>query len=140
MRKLIIAIIVATSLLAFARKPQTIEELKVRLQSADSKKQVELYMDIAKLQIDAADEAYNSNIDHAKQLLEDGIQSAEQAGQGALETGKHMKKTEIGLRKLEKRLEDIRRSWSVEDREPIQPGIKRIESARSKLLDRMFRK
>lgn len=140
MRKPLLALMMCAALFASAKEPETIDQLKARIQSADAKKQVELYMDLAKLQVNAADTAYNGDVDKAKQLMEEGTQSAERAGQGSLETGKHMKQTEIELRKLEKRMEDIRRSWAVEDREPIEPQIKRVESVRSKLLDRMFRK
>jgi lipopolysaccharide biosynthesis regulator YciM len=140
MRKLFISLLVLASLAALAKKPETIEELVSRLQSADKNKQVELYMQLAKLQIEAADQSYNTNVDKAKKLIEEGTQSAEKAGRVSLETGKHMKQIEIDLRKLEKRMEDIRRSWAVEDREPIGPQIRRVEAVRSSLLDRMFSK
>jgi hypothetical protein len=140
MRKLLITFVLLTSLPAVAKKPETIEELKNRLQSADRNKQVELYMDLAELQIELSDKTYNTNIEEAKKLLEEGTQAAEKSGQASLETGKHMKEIEIDLRKLEKRMEDIRRSWALEDREPIEPQIKRVEAVRSNLLDRMFRK
>ncbi len=140
MRKTLIAFLIFSALLASAKEPQTIDQLKARLQSADAKKQIELYMELATLQINEADKTYNSDAEKAKQLMEEGTQSAEKAGQGSVDTGKHMKQIEIDLRKLEKRMEDIRRSWAVEDREPIEPEIKRVEAVRSKLLDRMFRK
>ena len=140
MRKSLLVFLIFSALLASAKEPETIEQLKARLQSADRNKQVELYMDLATLQVNEADKAYNSDVEKAKQLMEEGTQSAEKAGQGSVETGKHMKRTEIDLRKLEKRMEDIRRSWAVEDREPIEPEIKRVEAVRSKLLDRMFRR
>jgi hypothetical protein len=140
MRKLIIAIIVAFSLLAVAKDPETIDQLKARAESADKNKKPELYMDLSQLQIKAADDAYNTSPEQAKALLDQGVLSAEQAAQHSLDTGKRMKNTEIDLRKLEHRLEDIRRSWALDDREAIQPAIKRIEALRSKLLDRMFRR
>lgn len=140
MRKTFIVLLIFSAIFASAKEPQTVDQLKARLQSADAKKQVELYMDLATLQVNEADKAYNSDAEKAKQLMEEGTQAAEKAGQGAVDTGKHMKRTEIELRKLEKRMEDIRRSWAVEDREPIEPEIKRVEAVRSKLLDRMFRK
>jgi len=140
MRKSLLTFLILSALLASAKEPETIEHLKSRIQSADRNKQIELYMDLATLQVNEADKTYNNDPDKAKQLIEEGVQSAEKAGHGSLETGKHMKQIEIDLRKLEKRLEDIRRSWALEDREPIEPGIKRVEAARSKLLDRMFRK
>ena len=140
MRKLLLAILIATAIFAQAKQPETIDELKARAEAADKKKQTELYSELSSRQIEAADEAYNSNADQARNLLEQGIQSAEKASQACLDSGKNIKKTEIALRKIQNRVKEMQPSWSFEDRQPFPAAIKRIDDARTKLLDRMFKK
>ena len=51
-----------------------------------------------------------------------------------------MKQTEIAMRKMSRRLEAIRKTLEVDDRPPVGEAIQKLESARSELLNRMFRK
>jgi prophage DNA circulation protein len=138
MRKLVIALVLGTSLLAMA-KQETIAELQAKLEKAEPKKQPDLYMKLAHLQLEAANDIYNSNAAQARSLVEQSLDSADKATQASLQTGKHEKKTEISLRKLEDRLKDIIQSWNFDDRSAVKSGVQRIESLRGKLLDRMFK-
>ncbi len=140
MRKLIIALVFGTAILAFAKDKETIAELQTRAAAAEKNKQPELYAELARRQVDAADEMYNDKPEQARLVLEMGIQSAEIAAKASLETGKHLKKTEINLRELSHRLEEVKASWAFEDRDPVKAAIQRVETARSSLLDRMFTK
>jgi len=132
----------AVSVLASAKSktPETIEELKARAASADKHKQTELYAELARRELDAADSTYNTDADKAKALVTDSAKSAELASQAALESNHRLKQTEISLRELEHRMSDVRRSWAFEDRAAFDAPIQRVETARSKLLDRMFGK
>jgi hypothetical protein len=145
MRRLLIAIFAGSALLAPSlamakSKPETIEQLQARAQAADTRKQVELYAELAARQLEAANQQYNSNIEQAKTLFLDAAHSAELASQAALNANHKLKQTEIKLRELSHRMADIRRTWAFEDRAPIDPAIQRVETARNKLLDRMFQK
>jgi hypothetical protein len=145
MRRLLIAIFAGTALLApwlaMAKdKPETIEQLQARAQAADKRKQIELYGELADRQIDAADRQYNSNVEQAKSLFLEAAHSAELASQAALDANHKLKQTEIKLRQLSHRMADLRRTWAFEDRAPVDPAIQRVETARNKLLDRMFQK
>ena len=142
MRKLLIAVFIGIALFSAAKeKPaETIEQLKARAESADKKKQIDLYADLAQRQLEAANDAYNTNIDRAKTLFTASAKSAELAAQAALDANHKLKNTEIRLRELSHRMSDIRRTWAFEDRAPLDPDIQRVEAARNKLLDRMFQK
>lgn len=141
MRKLILVMLVCGfALIALAKEPETIEQLKARAEAAEKKKQPELYAKLAKMQAEAANDAYNTNVEQARTLIDDAAKSAEKASQASIETGKRLKKTEIDLRQLGNRMEDIARSWAFDDRAPAKSAIQRVETARSKLLDRMFSK
>jgi hypothetical protein len=141
MRKLAIAVIIfGVALTASAKKPETIGQLQARAAAAQLKKQPELYAKLAKMQLEAANDIYGTDAVKARSLIVDSANSAELAANASLESNKHEKKTEIGLRELSNRMSDIKETWAFDDRAPVKAAIQRIETARSKLLDRMFRK
>jgi ABC-type nitrate/sulfonate/bicarbonate transport system substrate-binding protein len=139
MRTFVIVLILGTTLFAFA-KDETIEELKEHAASAETKKQPELYAKLAAKQLEAANDAYNANPEQARSLVQDATDSAEKAAKASVQSGKREKKTEIDLRKLENRMEDVIRTWAFEDRSVVKPFLDRIETARNSLLNRMFQK
>jgi|SRR4051812_27251166 hypothetical protein len=142
MRKLFLAIFIVfgIALVASAKEPETIDQLKARAATAEQNKQPELYSKLAKEQLEAANEVYGSNAEQARKLIDDTADSAEKASKASLASGKRQKKTEIDLRQLAKRMDDIGRSWAFDDRAPVKAAMDRVESARSKILDRMFEK
>lgn len=142
MRKVLIVAMLVSALTASAKSkiPETIAELKARAAAADKHKQAELYAELANRELEAADSTYNTDIEKAKVLFLDSAKDGELSSQAALDTNHRLKQTEISLRELEHRMSDIRRSWAFEDRAALDPAIQRVETARSKLLDRMFQK
>ena len=140
MRKFVFGVVLITTLFALGKEPETTEQLKARAEAAQPDKQPKLYLELAERQVNDADHAYNTDVERAKSIMEQAIQAAEKSGEMSVQTGKDLKKIEIGLRKLSKRLDDLSRSWALEDRPPLKAGIQKIESARTKLLDRMFKK
>lgn len=144
MPRRLITIAVALFALAVAaseKPPQTIETLKARAESTtDKHKQIDLYLDLAKLELESANDSYNNNAEQARSLFLDSARSGDLAAQAALESNHRLKRTEIKLRELSHRMTDIRRTWAFEDRAPLDPAIQKIETARTKLLDRMFQK
>jgi hypothetical protein len=142
MRKLFIFAMIAAALFAAAKDktPETIDQLKARAEAADKHKQTELYAELANRELAAADAAYNSDAEKAKALFNQSAKDAVTAANAALESNHRLKQTEISLRELGHRMSDMRRGWAFEDRAPLDPAIQQVETARSKLLDRMFQK
>jgi methyl-accepting chemotaxis protein len=143
MRTLTIFVIVSLALLSVAKEkvPETIDQLKARAAATtDKRKQIDLYLELSKRELESANDVYNTNVEQARTLFEDSSQSAEKAAHAALESNHKLKQTEIKLRELSHRMSDIRRTWAFEDRAPLDPAIQRVETARTKLLDRMFQK
>lgn len=141
MKKLLIIVVVLLSVAALADKQESLDSLKARADKANPKEQVELFTRIAEHQLDTLDKAYNGGTaQDAQSALADvvtyGVKAAEASGQ----TGKHMKHTEIAMRKMSARLEAIRKTLDVDDRQPVADGIQKLEGARNELLNRMFRK
>jgi len=142
MRKLLIIVVVLLAALAGASdKQESIESLKARADQAHPKQQVELFTRIAERQLDSVDHAYNGGtVRDAREALADVVTYSVKAAHVASGSGKRMKQTEIALRKISERLEAIRKTLEVDDRPPLADAIQKIESARSELLNRMFRK
>lgn len=142
MKKLLIIVVVLLAALAWASdKPESIESLKLRADQAQPKDQVELFIRIAELQVDALDKAYNGGtVREAQTALADVVAYGVKAAQVSGESGKRMKQTEIAMRKISGRLEAIRKTLDLDDRPPLADAIQKLETARSELLNRMFRK
>jgi predicted MarR family transcription regulator len=63
---------------------------------------------------------------------------AQKAGDSSVTSKKRRKQTEIGLRKLEKRIADIAQTLNFEDRPAVQDIVKHIDKVRSDILMSMF--
>lgn len=139
---LILALLVlATSLIAFAKKNETLQELVSRAQAAKVQDQPELYTEAAERQLAAADKLYTEGqVEDARKALQDVVSFSDKAGEAANASGKHIKHTEISLRKMAAKLRDIKRALAFEDQEPVQDAANHLEELRTNLLTRMFGK
>jgi hypothetical protein len=141
MKKLRIIVLVLLSAAALADNQESVAALKERADKAQPKDQVQLYTKIAERQIDALDQAYNGGtVLEAQTALADVVNYGVKAAQLSSDTGKHMKHTEIAMRKMSARLEAIRKTLDLDDRPPVADAIQKLETARTDLLNRMFRK
>lgn len=124
-----------------ADKPETIESLKARADAAEGKLQVELCTKVAEQQLKTADAAYTAgNSAQAQAALADILSYGVKAAKVSAATGKRMKQTEIALRRIDERLEAIRKSLDTDDRPPVADAVQKLEAARTELLNAMFRK
>jgi hypothetical protein len=140
MKRLLILVLLLSTI-AWAGKEESVESLKARADRTQAKERVELCTRIAERQLDALEKAYNDgNTKQARAALADVVNYGVQAADLSSETGKHMKRTEITLRKISGRLEAMRRTLDVDDRPPVADAVQKIEAARNELLNRMFRK
>ena len=141
MKKILIVMLVLLSAAALADKQESVEALKARAEKAHPKEQVELYTKIAERQLDALDKAYNGcTVQQAQAALADVVNYGVKAAEVSGATGKHMKNTEIAMRKMSLRLEAIRKTLDTEDRPSVADAIQKLEAARTDLLNLMFRK
>jgi hypothetical protein len=137
----LIALLAATALAGFARREETIEELKARVESARPEERPGLCTEIARRQVESADELYTQGkVEAALASVRDAVSYSEKAAEAALQSGKKLKHTEIALRKTAHRLEDIKHALSFEDQAPVQAAHDRLEQLRTQLLNRMFGK
>ncbi len=143
MTKLTLVTILLTAALstAGAASNESLESLKARADGAELKKQPELFTKVAQFQLqEFAKASEEGNPEQAEEALQDILEYGIKAAQSSQETGKRMKQTEIAIRKISSRLEDIGRTLSFDKRQPVESAIEKLESARTDLLHHMFRK
>ena len=137
---LLFGLLVALGTCAFARK-ESVEELKARLPKADTGQRIDLSLQIARMQLDNADKLYtDGKVDEARAAIVEVVSYSEQAGDAAAKSGKKLKKAEIVVREMAKKLRDIKRTLNFEDQAPVQDAAERLEKVRSSLLSAMFGK
>jgi hypothetical protein len=137
----IAALLLATSLLVFGYKTETLQELMVRAESAKIEDRPALCVEIAERQLKSADELYTAGkVDDARAAVKDVVTYSEKAQDAAIQSGKKMKNTEIALRKMAAKLRDLKRSLNFDDQAPVQAAADRLESLRTDLLSHMFGK
>jgi hypothetical protein len=129
----------ATTASAQPRKDTTVEELKTRVLSASVSERAPLCLEIAEKQLDAADKLYAAvESEKAQAAIMDVASFAEQAGDSSVQTRKHQKQIEITVRKMIRRIEDIKRTVSHEEQAPLESAIDRLQHVRTDLLLSMF--
>ena len=141
LRIIVVAVWLASSLIAFARKEETVAELTVRAESAKLDDRPRLYAEIGRRQVKAADELYAAGKpEEARAAVRDVVQYSDKARDAATQSGKKLKDTEIAVRKMVARLRDIKRTVPFEDQGPIQEAVDHLEQLRTELLSQMFGK
>jgi polyhydroxyalkanoate synthesis regulator phasin len=141
MRKLfiIVALLLATSLAAWSRKEETLEELKARAESANVDEQAGICVRIAEQQLQVADKLFvEGKSEEARSALDDVVKYSEKARDAATKSGKKLKPTEIAVRKMAHKLRDVKHSVAFEDQPKVQEAIEHLERVRTDLLTKMF--
>lgn len=124
-----------------ARDEPTIEELKAKVDNASAGERPPLCIQIAERQLNTADKFYiagDSEKGHA--ALADVTAYAEIARDAAIQSHKHEKQAEIAIRKMTRKLSDMKHQLAREDQEPVQNAIEQLERIRDELLAAMFEK
>ena len=118
---------------------EPLEALKARAESARTQDQGPLFAAIARREVAEADRFYTEgDIAKAKQAVDDVVAYASRASEAAQKSGKHLKDTELSLRQTGRRLDDVRKTLSFEDRPYVEAAVKQVERLRQELLERMF--
>jgi len=137
----IAVLLLGTSFFASASKPETLQDLMKRVESARVEDRPALCVEIAEHQLKAANELYTAGkVDEAQTAVKDVVTYSEKAHDAAMESGKKVKNTEIAFRKMAAKLRDIKRSLNFDDQAPVEVAADRLESLRTDLLSHMFGK
>lgn len=136
-----VAILLIAACSAWARREETLEELKTRAQSANAEERNTASVRVAELQLDAADKLFTEGKpDQAQTTLAEVVTYSEKARDAATQSNKRLKSTEIAVRKMTHKLRDVKRTVAFEDQAGVQSVIDRLERVRTDLLAKMFGK
>ena len=140
-RVTILMLFAASSLVTFAGKEESLDQLIARTEAARLQDRPSLYLQIARRQAEAADKHYEEgNAETGNTALNDMVTYSDKASDAAVRSGKRLKDTEIALRKMAEKFRDIKRTLPFEDQEPVQQAIDHLEKLRTDLLSAMFGK
>jgi hypothetical protein len=124
---------------SFARKDESVDQLKARVSAASEEQRVSLCLEIAERQLDAAVKLYSDEkAEDGAAAVKDVVSYSEQATEAATQTGKKIKHAEIELRKMAHSLRDLKRTIPFEDQPTVQEAADRLEKLRTELLTKMF--
>jgi len=119
----------------------TIEELKARLANTRIADRPALCLHISERQLDAAEKSYVAGeSEKAQAALNDVTTYAELDREYAIQSHKHEKQSEIAVRRMTRKLADLKHTVSHEDQEQVQNTIDRLQRVRDDLLIAMFPK
>lgn len=124
-----------------AAKEQTLEELKGRLSSTSVGDRPQLCLQIAERQLDDADKLYTAfDSEKAQVSLTDVVTFSELARDYSIQSRKHQKQTEIAVRRMTRKLNDLKHVVSRDEQVAVQNAIDRLQRVRDDLLLAMFPK
>jgi hypothetical protein len=135
---------VAVTLLAgplalMAHREVTLAELKEQVANASISDRPALCVEICERELDAADRFYVAgDSEQGQAALVDVTAFAELARDYAIQTHKREKQSEIAMRKMARKLANLKHTVSVEDQGQVQKTIDRLERIRDDLLAAMF--
>jgi hypothetical protein len=119
----------------------TLEELKGRVADASISDRPVLCIHISERQLDAADRSYVAgDSEQAKAALVDVVAFSELARDYAIQSHRHEKQSEIAIRKMARKLADMKHAVSHEDQQQVESTIERLQRIRDDLLAAMFPK
>jgi tetratricopeptide (TPR) repeat protein len=124
---------------AVAAIAQSAEELKARADATHGANQVKPCLEYARAELEAANDLFNKgDADQGQADIQEVVKYARRAADAAASSGKHLKDTEIRLRKLAERMHDIGETLSFEDRQPVRQAVDELQKIRSDLMVKMW--
>ncbi len=136
----LIAIVALIPSSLFAVDP-TIDGLKAKLSSTSIGDRPKLCLQIAEKQMAETSKRYAANEDEqAQPALTDVVAYSELARDYAIQANKHQKQTEIAVREMTRKLNEILQSLGREEQAPVKEAISRLQRIRDDLLAAMFKK
>jgi len=135
-----VALVAAMSVAAFSGNDDQLSRLIDRAQSASVDQQARLYAEIAEHEVKLADEMYTADkVPEGAARVSDAVSYADKSSDAAIRSGKHLKDTEIAMRKMAAKLRDVTRKLSVEDQASVIAAANHLEALRTNLLSHMFK-
>ena len=137
-RAVALVLLALTSAL-FAKKDEPLDQLIARANAANVEHQPDLFGEIAEREMNAAIDAFKANrSDELHSDLQQVVTYCDRAQAAAVQSKKHVKRTEIRIRQLSHRLRDMKPDVEPDDAPVVQSAIDKLEHFRAELLRSMF--
>ena len=141
-RQSVVLLLVALAAPVLCRaEEEPLAKLKERAEAARGGHRAELFLEAARREMEAADTNFTSgDADKAHALVKDAVADVEKGADAALKSGQRLKRTEIEVRRLRHRTQEIRRSLALDDRPQLEQAEKRMDELLQALLKKVFSK
>lgn len=127
---------------AWASTPKTAdtnEQLRAKAAAASGGDRAKRYAELAAREVEEANDQFNQgDVEKGHALVKAAVDDATAAGETARTTKKRLKRTEIAIRKLSRRLEDIRRTLALEDQQALKEAVAKLDKVDDALIAVMF--
>jgi len=118
-----------------------VDGLKAKLSSTSIGDRPKLCLQIAEKQMEETSKFYAAaEDDKAQPALTDVVAYSELARDYAIQSNKHQKQTEIAVRGMTRKLNEILHTLGREEQGPVKDALSRLQRVRDDLLAAMFRK
>lgn len=132
-------VLLAVTPISFARKDETLDQLIARADSAKIDQQPDLYTEIADREMKALADSFKAeHWDEFRADLQQVVNYCDRAQVTAIQSKKRIKRTEIRIREISKRLRDMKLDVEPDDQPTVQAAVDRLEHFRADLLRSMF--
>jgi len=138
---LLLLVMGAGNVTGFGKEEPTVDELKARLSAANTGDKVKICVQIAEKQLAETDRLYaTDDLAKGQSALTDVVSYSELARDYSIQARKHQKQTEISVRSMSRKLNELLHSLGKDDQSPVRDAIDRLEKVRDDLLASMFPK
>lgn len=118
---------------------ETAAQLKARADTAHGSEQAKLCLEYAHRLLEHANALFSDGqVDQAQAEIREVVAYSRKGADAAMSSNKQLKQTEIKLRKLSERMNDIKDSLAYEDRSALRTAIGEVEQIRSDLMVKMW--
>jgi hypothetical protein len=139
--RFVLYVLLSAAVCCLGQADEHLDQLKSHADSGPAEQRAEACIAVAQHQLSAADKLFTAgNTEQAQAAVRDVADYSEKAAAAAEHNSHKLKNTEIAVRKMAHKLEDIKRSLAFEDQPPVQAAINRLEKARTNMLNKMFGK
>jgi len=122
-------------------KDLTLEQLKARLQNAKPDERATLSVQVAEHQVENANKLYTAGkSQEAVAAIHEVVSYSQDAQKAAEQSGKKLKNVEIAVRRMARRLTDIKHSLPFDDQATVEEAVEQLDKIDTELLNHMFGK
>ena len=136
---ILLALLASSS--AVPREETSVDALKARISSASVGDKPHLCVEVAQIRLSEADKLYAAgDLDNAQAALTDVVAYSELARDYSIQSHKYQKQSEIAVRGMTRKLNDILHTLGQADQGAINDAVSRLNKVRDDLLASMFKR